>query len=70
MDPRSGRFQHADGSIPDVVPDYWPLYHDDLTWPSSFLFIPGMLFDQYGDRRPLEHAWPFMQKWIAHIART
>ena len=59
--------QRADGSIPDVVPNYWPLYHDDLTWPSSFLFIPGMLYDQYGDRRPLEHAWPFMQKWIAHI---
>ncbi|MGO9609074.1 MAG: hypothetical protein ACLPT4_05495, partial [Verrucomicrobiia bacterium] len=42
--------QRADGSIPDVAPNYWPLYNDDITWPSTFLFVPGMLYDQYGDR--------------------
>ncbi len=60
--------QRYDGAITDVTPNYWPLYHDDLTWPSTFLFVPGMLYDQYGDRRPLERAWPAMKKWMTHIS--
>ena len=59
--------QHPDGSIPDVAPNYWPLYNDDLTWPSTFLFVPGMLYDQYGDRRVLERYYPAMRKWLEHI---
>ena len=59
--------QHPDGAIPDVSPNYWPLYHDDLTWPSTFIFVPGMLYDQYGDRRVLEHYYPGMRKWLEHI---
>ena len=59
--------QRATGSIPDVSPNYWPFYNDDLTWPSTFLFVPGMLYDQYGDRRVLEQAYPQMKKWMAYI---
>ncbi len=59
--------QRPSGSIPDVSPNYWPLYNDDLTWPSTFLFVPGMLYDQYGDRRVLERAYPEMKKWMAYI---
>ena len=58
--------QRADGSIPDVAPNYWSLYNDDITWPSTFLFVPGMLYDQYGDRRVLERAYPAIKKWIEH----
>jgi len=58
--------QRADGSIPDVAPTYWSLYHDDITWPSTFLFVPGMLYDQYGDRRVLERAYPAIKRWIEH----
>jgi len=58
--------QRADGSIPDVAPNYWPLYNDDITWPGTFLFVPGMLYDQYGDRRVLERAYPAIKKWIEH----
>jgi alpha-L-rhamnosidase len=59
--------QHPDGSIPDVSPNYWPLYNDDLTWPSTFIFVPGMLYEQYGDRRVLERYYPAMRKWLDHI---
>jgi len=58
--------QRPEGSIPVVSPNYWPLYYDDLTWPSTFLFVPGMLYDQYGDRRVLERNYPAMKKWIDH----
>lgn len=59
--------QRTDGAIPDVSPNYWPFYSDNLTWPGTLLFLPGTLYDQYGDRRPLEHAWPFMYRWLDHI---
>jgi len=58
--------QRPDGSIPDVSPNYWPLYNDDLTWPGTFLFVHGMLYDQYGDQRALERNYPAMKKWIEH----
>jgi alpha-L-rhamnosidase len=58
--------QRADGTIPDVAPNYWTVYNDDITWPSTFLFVPGMLYDQYGDRRVLERFYPAMRKWIEH----
>ncbi|MGA2116421.1 MAG: glycoside hydrolase family 78 protein [Bryobacteraceae bacterium] len=56
--------QRDNGSIPVVSPNYWPLYYDDLTWPSTFLFVPGMLYDQYGDRRVLESTYPAMKRWL------
>ncbi len=56
--------QRSNGSIPDVSPSYWPLYNDDVTWPSTLVFVPGMLYDQYGDRRVLESAYPAMRKWL------
>ncbi|MGP8246056.1 MAG: glycoside hydrolase family 78 protein [Bryobacteraceae bacterium] len=56
--------QRDNGSVPVVAPNYWPYYYDDLTWPSTFLFVPGMLYDQYGDRRVLERTYPDMKRWI------
>jgi alpha-L-rhamnosidase len=59
--------QRPNGAIPDVVPNYWVLYNDDVTWPSTFLFVPGMLYDQYGDTRIIERNYPGMKKWIEHM---
>jgi alpha-L-rhamnosidase len=56
--------QRPNGSVPDVSPNYWPLYHDDVTWPSTMIFVPGMLYDQYGDKRVLESAYPAMLKLL------
>ena len=59
--------QRPDGSIPDVSPAYWVIYNDDVTWPSTFLLVPGMLYDQYGDLRVLERHYPALKKWIEHM---
>ena len=45
--------QKDNGSVSDVCPSYWPLYNDDVTWPSSAVIIPGALLDQY--RRHADH---------------
>ena len=59
--------QRPDGSVPDVAPNYWPLYNDDLTWPSTFIYVPGMLYDEYGDKRAMEQYYPAMRRWLDHI---
>ena len=59
--------QRPSGSIPDVAPPYWVLYNDNVTWPSTFLFVPAMLYDQYADRRILERNYPAMKKWIEYM---
>jgi alpha-L-rhamnosidase len=56
--------QRPNGSIPDVSPNYWPLYNDSLTWPGTLVFVHGMLYDQYGDKRVLARGYGAMKKWM------
>ncbi len=57
------------GSVPDVAPPYWPIYSDNVTWPSSYIIIPGTIHAQYGDARILARHYPTMKKWIDFMAR-
>ena len=59
--------QRPSGSIPDVAPAYWVLYNDNVTWPSTFLQVPSMLYDQYGDLRVIERDYPAMKKWVDYM---
>ncbi|HEY9175438.1 MAG TPA: glycoside hydrolase family 78 protein, partial [Verrucomicrobiae bacterium] len=60
--------QKPNGSIPDVCPSYWPLYNDNVTWPSSAVIIPGALLDQYADAAIIARLYPNMVKWIDHMS--
>jgi alpha-L-rhamnosidase len=60
--------QREDGSVSDVCPSYWPLYNDNVTWPSSLVIIPGAMLDQYGDRESIERLYPSMARWIEHMS--
>ena len=59
--------QRDDGSVSDVCPSYWPLYNDNVTWPSSTVIIPGALLDQYADTAVIERHYPSMVRWIDHM---
>lgn len=59
--------QRDDGSVSDVCPTYWPLYNDNVTWPSTFIIAPDMLRTQYGDTRVIERHYDGMKKWIEHM---
>lgn len=59
--------QRADGVIPDVAPAYWNYYSDNVSWPSVFLFAAEMLYQQYGDFRPIERHYPAMKRWLSHF---
>lgn len=60
--------QKESGSISDVCPSYWPLYNDNVTWPSSAVIIPGALYDQYADEAVIRRQYPYMVKWIDHMS--
>jgi len=59
--------QHSDGSVPDVSPAYWPLYQDGVVWASTYIIVPHMLYDQYGDVGILQKHYASMQKWTDHM---
>lgn len=59
--------QRADGCIPDVAPAFWLNYTDNVSWPALFVFGQKMLYDQFGNDRPMRDNYPAMKKWLAHI---
>ena len=60
--------QAANGSIPDIAPEPWPAHSDGVTWPSSYIVIPHMLHDQYGDIRVLQEHYEGMKRWADYMA--
>jgi len=60
--------QKDSGSISDVCPPYWVFYNDSVTWPSSAVFIPGAMRDQYADQALVARQYPSMVKWIDYMS--
>jgi alpha-L-rhamnosidase len=60
--------QKDTGSVPDVCPAYWPIYSDNVTWPSSTVIIPGALCEQFGDTNILEQHYDSAKKWMDYMA--
>ncbi len=61
--------QKPSGSVPDVCPAYWPIYSDNVTWPSSTVIIPKAIRDQYADRRVIREHYDSAKKWIEYMSR-
>ena len=59
--------QREDGSISDVSPAYWDVYNDDVSWPAAYFTVAQMLYDQYGDLRPVRRHYSSMKKWMDHM---
>jgi len=59
--------QRESGSIPDVCPAHWPIYSDNVTWPSSSVIIPNMLHRQYGDTQIVAEHYASAKKWIDYM---
>ncbi len=59
--------QKESGSVPDVCPAYWPIYSDNVTWPSSSVIIPRTLHRQFADTRIIETHYPSARKWMDYM---
>jgi alpha-L-rhamnosidase len=61
--------QRPSGSVPDVAPAYWPIYSDNVTWPSTLVIAPGVLHRQYGDVGPMTARYDSAKKWLDYMSR-
>ena len=59
--------QRPNGVIPDVAPAYWPIYSDNVTWPSSAIIIPSALERQFGDTASIGKNYASAKLWIEHM---
>ncbi|KAA6344990.1 hypothetical protein EZS27_007415 [termite gut metagenome] len=59
--------QRESGSIPDVAPNYWAIYNDDVTWPAAYLIIANMLYNQYNNIEPIRKHYDSMKKWLLYM---
>jgi alpha-L-rhamnosidase len=56
--------QRPSGDVSDVNPPYWAVYTKDVTWPSTFIYLPGTLYVQYGQLSPIRDHYAAMSKWM------
>jgi alpha-L-rhamnosidase len=59
--------QKDSGSVPDVCPPYWPIYSDNVTWPSSTVIIPNTLHRQFADAEIIARHYDSAKKWIDYM---
>ena len=59
--------QKPSGSLPDLSPAYWPIYTDDVTWPSALIVIPDHLYRQFGNLRVIADHYAAMKKWLFYM---
>jgi len=59
--------QRESGSLPDVAPNFWPIYSDNVTWPSTLIIAPGILELQYGDCTAIQECYPSAKRWLNYM---
>lgn len=59
--------QKPTGSVPDVCPAHWPIYSDNVTWPSSTVIIPNTLLRQFGDEQIVADHYDSAKRWIDYM---
>jgi alpha-L-rhamnosidase len=59
--------QKPTGSVPDVCPAHWPIYSDNVTWPSSTVIIPNTLWRQFGDEQIVAEHYDSAKLWIDYM---
>ncbi|MGZ3940146.1 MAG: family 78 glycoside hydrolase catalytic domain, partial [Flavisolibacter sp.] len=61
--------QREAGNIPDVAPNFWYYYKDNMTWPGAYLTISNMLYQQYGDKTSIVRHYASMKKWMNYMRK-
>jgi alpha-L-rhamnosidase len=61
--------QRPSGSVPDVAPTFWPIFSDDVVWPSTSVIIPEMLRGQFADTLVIARHYACMKQWMDYMER-
>jgi alpha-L-rhamnosidase len=59
--------QRPSGSVPDVCPAHWPIYSDNVTWPSTTVLAPNSLWRQYDDREVIARHYDSAKRWVDYM---
>ena len=59
--------QNEAGSIPNVAPVYWEVRNDNMTWPAAYITAADMLYERFGDVRPIQGHYLSMRKWMRYM---
>jgi alpha-L-rhamnosidase len=70
--------QLADGSVPSIAPETVDFsnhefngdpdaFRHDPNWGGAIAFLPWRLYENYGDVRALELAWPATRRYVAYL---
>jgi alpha-L-rhamnosidase len=59
--------QKENGSVPDVAPSFWPIYNDDVVWPSTSVILPSHLYEQFGDKTIVARHYDGAKRWIDYM---
>ncbi len=59
--------QKESGSLSDVAPAYWAFYSDNITWPAAYIHVANMLYEQFGDEKPIRLHYQSMKKWLSYM---
>lgn len=59
--------QKVSGSVPDVCPAHWPIYSDNVTWPSTTVIVPGSLYRQFGDLEAVRTHYDSAKRWVDYM---
>lgn len=61
--------QKINGGFPDIAPNYWDVFSDNMTWPAAYFTVADMLYRQYGDVNPICKHYPAMKRWLDHMKK-
>lgn len=66
------QIQSENGCVPDVAPAFWTFdqHSGNVTWPAAYICVADMLYNQYGDSRPIKEHYASMKKWMDFIRDT
>jgi len=62
--------QLDNGLVPDIAPEFVHFaggFRDSPEWGSSAVIIPWYLYLWYGDKQPMENAWPMMTRYMHYL---
>ncbi|WP_321333726.1 family 78 glycoside hydrolase catalytic domain [uncultured Bacteroides sp.] len=59
--------QSTTGAISDVIPTYWEVFSDNITWSSAYMMSAYMLYELRGDRQGIIKHYVSMKKWLYYM---
>ena len=59
--------QKEDGSLSDVIPNYWPLYPADPAWGTAYVTLAWEMYRYYHDVEILKEHYDSMKKYVEFL---